>query len=101
MCIKNHLAEQKRQHEALDARIRLLEMCPGRNSLEVSALKKEKLLLKENIGRLENPARATAPKSKKVSAKKSKKPTQVPTATPVAHLVPAPCAQSDFGKKAA
>ncbi len=76
-------------------------MCPGHDSLEVAVLKKKKLLLKENIGRLMNPARATAPKVKKATTKKSKKNKKVQAPAPVAHLVPAPNAQSDFGKKAA
>lgn len=64
MCNKNHLKAQKEKHEGVDAQIRLLALCPAHDSLELRTLKKEKLRLKMNITRLENPARATAPKSK-------------------------------------
>lgn len=64
MCSKNHLKAQKEKHEGVDAKIRLLALCPAHDSLEMKALKKQKLRLKENIVRLENSARATAPQSK-------------------------------------
>lgn len=86
MCIKNHLIELKKKHEAVDSNILLLQLCPGHDSLQIKALKKDKLRLKEQIARLENPARAMAPKSKKSpKAQKNNKAAALPT--PVPHLV--------------
>ncbi len=61
LCIKNHLTEQKKKHAALDVEIQVMQLQPGHDGLALRKLKKKKLHLKENIERLENPSRATAP----------------------------------------
>ncbi len=51
------LAELKRRHEELSSEIEAIERRPGYEHLEVVALKKQKLRIKEEIARLsdENP----------------------------------------------
>lgn len=100
MCIKNHLIELKKKHEAVDVNILLLQLCPGHDSLQIKALKKDKLRLKEQIARLENPARATAPKSKKSpKAQKNSKAVSPPPSVP--HLVSVSRTQLEVQKQKA
>ncbi len=48
------LAELKKRHEELSSEIEALERRPGYEHLEVVALKKQKLRIKEEIARLSN-----------------------------------------------
>ncbi|MCY3874907.1 MAG: YdcH family protein [Rhodobacteraceae bacterium] len=48
------LAELKKRHEELSREIEALERRPGYEHLEVVALKKQKLRIKEEIARLSN-----------------------------------------------
>jgi hypothetical protein len=75
------------RHAAVDAQIQLLQCCPGHDPLAVRKLKKEKLHLKDEIVRLKNPNRLTAPKSmSKAHMKKQKKAEMVGTI----HRLPEP-----------
>ena len=48
------LAELRMEHRDLDAAIEQLAMAIGRDELQLTRLKKRKLLLKDNIARLES-----------------------------------------------
>ncbi|MES2749234.1 MAG: YdcH family protein [Patescibacteria group bacterium] len=61
MGIENHIKSLEAKHAAVDVQIRTLRVCPT-NSAQISTLKKEKLRLKDEITRLNNPNRLTAPK---------------------------------------
>jgi hypothetical protein len=52
MSLQSHLIELRRKHESLSVRIEEEQRAPGSNDLEVAALKKEKLRLKEEIARV-------------------------------------------------
>lgn len=52
MSVSSHLDQLRQKHEALEARIKEQQKHPGADSLEIAALKREKLLLKEKIERL-------------------------------------------------
>lgn len=54
MSLSSHLAELKRKHEELSERVEQIQRSPGSNDLEIAALKKQKLRLKEEIARLSN-----------------------------------------------
>lgn len=58
MSVSSHLDQLRTKHEALKARIRDEEKRPGSDHLEVTALKREKLLIKEEIERLSSTAEA-------------------------------------------
>jgi hypothetical protein len=81
--IQNHLRKLQEKHAAVDADILLLQACPGHDSLRVKELKKQKMLIKEDIHRLQNPARVSLPKAKK-KAQKAKPPKE---ATPALTVV--------------
>lgn len=51
MSLESHLKELIRKHEALDEQISGAERKPGFDRLEITALKKRKLKLKEQIER--------------------------------------------------
>lgn len=53
MSLGAHLQELKKKHEALSARVEEAERSPAIDSLDLKALKKEKLRLKEEITRLQ------------------------------------------------
>ncbi len=52
MSVSTHLDQLREKHEALKIRIKAEERRPGVDSLEISALKRKKLLVKEEIERL-------------------------------------------------
>ena len=49
MSVESHLAELERRHEALDREIAEAQTHPGTDDLEIAALKKRKLQLKDEI----------------------------------------------------
>lgn len=51
MSVSSHLDQLRQKHEALEIRIREEQRRPGADSLAISSLKREKLLLKEKIKR--------------------------------------------------
>ena len=51
MSLESHLIELRKKHEALEAEITEAQKSPGFDDLEVQALKKRKLKLKEEIER--------------------------------------------------
>ncbi|WP_316860675.1 DUF465 domain-containing protein [uncultured Cohaesibacter sp.] len=52
--IRAQLAQLKTEHSDLDLAIDALEARPGGNALPIQRMKKKKLLLKDEIERLEN-----------------------------------------------
>ncbi len=54
MNLSSHLDQLRLKHETLDGKIRDEERRPGADSLEISALKREKLHVKEEIQKLSN-----------------------------------------------
>jgi hypothetical protein len=57
----------RKKHFALSERIEKMQQSPGSNYLEIKQLKKEKLRLKEEITRLQNPKRLTQGKLPEVA----------------------------------
>ena len=56
MSLESHLIELQRKHKALDARIAEEQTHPGARDLEIKALKKQKLKLKEELERIRTDA---------------------------------------------
>ena len=54
MSVTSHVEELKKKHEALSLKVEEAQRAPGTDDLEVSAMKKQKLRLKEEINRLSN-----------------------------------------------
>jgi hypothetical protein len=52
MSVESHLAELERRHEALKREIQEAQLHPGFDELEVAALKRRKLLIKDEIVKL-------------------------------------------------
>lgn len=52
MTLTSHLQELKRKHETLSDAVEKAQRSPGIDALEIARLKKQKLHLKEEIGRL-------------------------------------------------
>ncbi|MGY6705582.1 YdcH family protein [Roseinatronobacter sp.] len=52
MSLGSHIAELRRKHEHLSEKVETAQRSPGIDDLEVAALKKQKLRLKEEIERL-------------------------------------------------
>lgn len=52
MSVESHLAELERRHEALKREIVEVQSHPGFDEIQVSALKKRKLQIKDEIARL-------------------------------------------------
>lgn len=52
MTLASHLSELRKKHDALSARVEREQRSPGANDIEIAALKRQKLKLKEEIGRL-------------------------------------------------
>jgi len=52
MSLDAHLVELRKKHEALSTQVEKLQLSPATDDLEITALKKEKLRLKEEIERL-------------------------------------------------
>lgn len=56
MTVESHLAELERRHLAIDTRISDEERRPAQDGLEIAALKRQKLSLKDEIERLRKEA---------------------------------------------
>ncbi|PID36471.1 MAG: DUF465 domain-containing protein [Rhodobacterales bacterium] len=52
MAVDAHLEELRKKHEALSLEVEKAQASPGTNDLDIVAMKKEKLRLKEEIERL-------------------------------------------------
>lgn len=52
MSLTSHLQELKRKHQSLSEEVEQAQRSPGTSDLTISALKKQKLRLKEEIERL-------------------------------------------------
>jgi hypothetical protein len=52
MSVESHLAELERRHEALKREIQEAQSHPGFDDMEVAALKRRKLQLKDEIAKL-------------------------------------------------
>ena len=53
MAIQAHLAELERRHQALDQEINDAQMHPSCDDLKIAELKRRKLLVKDEIARLQ------------------------------------------------
>lgn len=53
MTIATHLQELRRKHEHLSELVEKEQRSPGSNDLRIAELKKQKLKLKEEMGRLQ------------------------------------------------
>ena len=54
MSIESHLAELERRHEALKREIQEAQTHPGVDDLEIAALKRRKLQIKDEIAQLKH-----------------------------------------------
>ncbi|SHH07358.1 hypothetical protein SAMN05444003_1956 [Cognatiyoonia sediminum] len=52
MSLSSHLQELKKKHAHLSTSVETLQRSPASDDLEIARLKKEKLMLKEEISRL-------------------------------------------------
>lgn len=52
MSVESHLAELERRHEALKREVQEAQSHPGFDDMEVAALKRRKLLIKDEIAKL-------------------------------------------------
>ncbi|HLS18985.1 MAG TPA: DUF465 domain-containing protein [Paracoccaceae bacterium] len=52
MSVSSHLDQLRQKHEALEARIKEQQKHPGADNLEITSLKREKLVIKEKIERI-------------------------------------------------
>ena len=52
MAVASHIVELKRKHEHLSDMVEKAQRAPGTSDLEIAALKKQKMKLKEEIERL-------------------------------------------------
>ncbi|MCB5198859.1 hypothetical protein SAMN05428995_10731 [Loktanella sp. DSM 29012] len=52
MSLTSHIAELKKKHQTLSDSVEQLQRSAGSDDLEIARLKKEKLMLKEEISRL-------------------------------------------------
>ena len=52
MTVASHIAELKKKHEALSDTVERAQRTPSTSDAEIADLKKQKLKLKEEIGRL-------------------------------------------------
>ncbi|NIZ08320.1 YdcH family protein [Pseudooceanicola sp. HF7] len=52
MSLSSHLEELKKKHASLSAAVDRAQRSPGMSDLEITAMKKRKLMLKEEINRL-------------------------------------------------
>jgi hypothetical protein len=55
MSLSSHITELRKKHEALDKRIESEKRSPASDDLTITALKREKLHIKEEITRLSSP----------------------------------------------
>lgn len=58
MSLTSHITELRRKHEVLSDRVERALKSPGEDALTIAALKREKLRIKDQISRLEQPAAA-------------------------------------------
>jgi len=56
MSVESHLDQLRQKHECLESQIKEQERQPSADHLEITALKREKLHVKEEIARLERTA---------------------------------------------
>ena len=59
MSVESHLAELERRHEALKREIQEAQSHPGIDELELSALKRRKLQIKDEIAQLRSQEQQT------------------------------------------
>ena len=52
MSVTAHLEELKKKHQTLSDQVEMAQRSPGADHIEVAAMKKQKLKLKEEIARL-------------------------------------------------
>ncbi len=52
MSLSSHVQELKKKHQHLSDSVEGLQRAPGSNDLEISAMKKKKLALKQEIAKL-------------------------------------------------
>ncbi len=52
MSLSSHLQELKKKHQSLSEHVEVLQRSPASDDLELAKLKKQKLMLKEEITRL-------------------------------------------------
>lgn len=52
MSLSSHLQELKKKHQSLSDHVEVLQRSPASDDLELAKLKKQKLMLKEEITRL-------------------------------------------------
>jgi hypothetical protein len=52
MSVSSHLSQLRQKHEALSQRIEDEQQRPGSDDLQVTSMKRKKLLLKEEISKL-------------------------------------------------
>ena len=52
MSLSSHLQELKKKHQTLSDSVEALQRSPATDDLEIAKLKKQKLMLKEEINRL-------------------------------------------------
>lgn len=52
MSVASHIAELKRKHENLSTAVEAAQRSPATSDLEIAAMKKQKLRIKEEITRL-------------------------------------------------
>jgi hypothetical protein len=54
MSVESHLAELERRHEALKREVHEAQSHPGFDELQIAALKRRKLLIKDEIAKLKH-----------------------------------------------
>ncbi|MGH1331855.1 MAG: YdcH family protein [Paracoccaceae bacterium] len=54
MTLSSHLQELKKKHQSLSLQVDEAQRQPGMNSIQVAAMKKQKMRLKEEIARLQH-----------------------------------------------
>lgn len=52
MTVASHVQELRRKHQALSDQVEALQRQPGADEIDIGKMKREKLRLKEEIGRL-------------------------------------------------
>lgn len=60
MSLQNHITELERKHDALEKEIEKAQAHPATDSVELSELKRKKLLLKEEITRIKEENKITS-----------------------------------------
>lgn len=53
MSLSSHLQELRKKHQSLSERVERVQRSPGSDDLTIAELKKQKLLIKDQIERLE------------------------------------------------